>query len=101
MIIYNVTVNIEESVHDEWLNWMKQTHIPDVMGTGKFTSSRVLRILGDDDSGGKTYSVQYSCNNMNDFLEYEQQFAQALRAEHTARFKNKFVAFRTLLESVD
>jgi len=101
MIIYNVTVNIEDSVHDEWLTWMKQTHIPDVMRTGKFTTSRLLRILGDEDSGGKTYSVQYSCNNIKDFQEYEHDHAQALRAEFNAKFKDKFVAFRTLLESVD
>lgn len=101
MIIYNVTVNIEESMHTEWLEWMKQSHIPDVMRTGKFTSSRILRIIGDEDSGGKTYSVQYSCNSMNDFLEYEHHHAQALRAEHTAKFKDKAIAFRTLLETVD
>lgn len=101
MIIYNVTVNIEADVHDEWLAWMKELHIPEVMRTGKFTTSRILRIIGDEDSGGKTYSIQYSCNNMSDFLEYEHDHAQVLRAEHTAKFKDKFIAFRTLLEVVD
>lgn len=101
MIIYNVTVNIENSAHDEWLEWMKNVHIPDVMNTGKFISSRMLRIIGDDDSGGKTYSIQYACNSLSDFQSYEHDHAQALRAEHTAKFKDKFVAFRTLLESVD
>lgn len=101
MIIYNVTINIESELHDEWLSWMKETHVPDVMSTGKFIDSRILRIIGDEDSGGKTYSVQYTCNSMNDFLEYEHDHAQALRAEHTAKFKDKFVAFRTLLEVVE
>ena len=101
MILYNVTVNVEDSVHGEWLSWMKQTHIPDVMKTGKFTSNKIFRVLGDDDSGGKTYSIQYTCNSMNEFLEYEHNHAQALRAEHTAKFKDKIVSFRTLLESAD
>ena len=35
MYIYNVTTNIDESVHDEWLHWMKEIHIPDVLATGK------------------------------------------------------------------
>ncbi|MBT6440423.1 MAG: DUF4286 family protein, partial [Flavobacteriales bacterium] len=26
MIIYNVTVKINNEVHDEWLQWMKETH---------------------------------------------------------------------------
>ncbi len=101
MIIYNVTVNIEDSAHDEWMEWLKQSHIPEVMRTGKFTSYRIFRIIGDEESGGKTYCVQYTCDNMSDFLEYETQFAQALRTESQVKFKEKFIAFRTLLESVD
>jgi len=101
MILYNVTVNVEDSIHDEWLAWMKATHIPDVMKTGKFTSNKMFRLIGDEDSGGKTYSIQYSCNSMNEFLEYEHHHATALRNEHSAKFKDKFVSFRSLLESLD
>ena len=101
MIIYNVTVNIESDVQEEWLSWMRQSHIPDVMRTGKFTGFRVLRIIGDEESGGKTFSIQYTCNSMSEFLEYEHDHAHALRAEHATKFKDKFVAFRTLLEVVE
>jgi len=101
MILYNVTINVENSVHDEWLAWMKETHIPDVMKSAKFTSSRIYRLIGDEDSGGKTYSIQYSCNSMSDYLEYEHDHAKALREAHTAKFKDKFVSFRSILESVD
>lgn len=100
MIIYNVTVNIEHSAHDEWLKWMKELHIPDVMSKGVFTESRMLRLIGDEDSGGSTYAIQYSCISMDEFNRYEKDFADALRKEHTEKFKDKFVAFRTLLELV-
>lgn len=100
MIIYNVTVNIEQSVHDEWLSWMKNSHIPDVMRTGLFKESRILRVLGDEDSGGHTYSVQYTLENMDKYRQYEDVYAPALRGEFNSRYKNKFVAFRTLLETV-
>ena len=36
MIIYNVTINVENDTHDTWFKWMKETHIPDVMSTGMF-----------------------------------------------------------------
>jgi hypothetical protein len=35
MYIYNVTINIDESVHKEWLSWI-QNHIQDVLATGRF-----------------------------------------------------------------
>ena len=34
MIIYNVTINIDESAHDQWLNWLKTKHIGEVLATG-------------------------------------------------------------------
>ena len=100
MIIYNVTVNIEDSVHNEWLRWMREVHIPDVMNTGMFVENRILKVIGDEESGGSTYSIQYICKSMNEFRQYEEVFAPALRAEVNERYKDKFVAFRTLLEVI-
>ena len=58
MIIYNVTANIEESVHKEWLIWIKE-HIPQVLATGKFDKATLTKVLVEEDMGGVTYSVQY------------------------------------------
>jgi hypothetical protein len=101
MIIYNVTVNIEASVHEEWLQWMKTSHIPDLMRTGMFKDSRILRVLGDEDSGGLTYCVQYTLDDMEKFQQYEDIYAPAFRGEFNSRYQDKFVLFRTLLETID
>ena len=100
MIVYNVTVKIDTALHDEWKRWMLDVHMPDVMNTGCFISSRMLKVLTDDEPDGVTYSIQYTCNSMDRFLEYEHRHASALRAEHSRRYKDRFVAFRTLLEEV-
>ncbi|REJ85319.1 MAG: DUF4286 family protein [Bacteroidetes bacterium] len=100
MIIYNVTVNIDDSVHDEWITWMRSVHIPDVMNTGFFIENRMLRILGDEESGGHTYSIQYSCESMEKLKMYQEKYAPALQKAHSEKYKDKFVAFRTLLELV-
>lgn len=101
MIIYNVTVNIDSSVHEEWLRWMKDVHIPDVLKTGLFRENKILKVLGDEDSGGHTYSLQYSCMSMEDYKTYESRHAARLREEHAKKYKDKFVAFRTLLEVIE
>ena len=33
MIIYNVTVKIEAEAADEWVKWMKEEHMPELMKT--------------------------------------------------------------------
>ncbi|MCB0430521.1 MAG: DUF4286 family protein [Flavobacteriales bacterium] len=99
MIIYNVTVNIDDEVHDEWLEWMKSEHIPEVMATGAFIESRMARVLSDDPEG-KTYAIQYTCMTMNDYEKYREEHAPALQEKVLIRYKDRFVAFRTLLEVI-
>lgn len=99
MIIYNVTINIDHDVHDEWLAWMKEEHIPDVMSTGLFTDGRMMRVLADDD-GGRTYAIQYTAADMAHYERYRDGHASRLQAKTQERFGGRFVAFRTLLQVV-
>ena len=45
MYIYNVTINIDGSVHEEWLSWI-QDHIQDVLATGSFVAAKLTQDLG-------------------------------------------------------
>ena len=59
MIVYNVTIKISHSIHHDWLQWLKEEHIPDVINTGCFTHAVILRLMEVDDTEGPTYAVQY------------------------------------------
>ncbi|MEE2700241.1 MAG: DUF4286 family protein [Bacteroidota bacterium] len=99
MIIYNVTVSIDKAVEVEWLDWMKSTHIPDVINTGLFSQCKVSRVLAEE-MGGLTYTIAYSCKNMEEYNLYKEKHAAKLQEEHSKKFAGKFAAFRTLLEIV-
>lgn len=75
-------------------------HIPDVLNTGHFTGNQIAKVLVDDEDG-ITYSLQYRCDTMDDLQAYYRDHASRLQEEHALRYKDKFVAFRTLLELVD
>lgn len=98
MILYNVTVNIDKEVEEEWKEWMKNKHIPDVLATGLFIENKFFRLLQDEPQG-TTYSIQYFLESIEKFQEYEQNHAHQLQQEHMQKYGNKAVAFRTLLES--
>ncbi len=100
MIIYNVTVVIEESLEEDWVNWMKTKHIPDVMSTKRFISYKMCRIISNTDDG-ISYSIQYRCKDMKTLHEYQINEAPELQKEHADRYSGKFAAFRTLLEVID
>ena len=100
MILYNVTVNIDDSVHDEWLKWMKEVHVPDVMNTGMFVEIKICKIDGFSE-GGISYALQYLAPDQASYDRYQEEFAPALQAEHSKKFAGKFGAFRTVLEVID
>ena len=100
MIIYNVTVNIDATVHDEWLVWIK-AHIPRVLATGKFIDAKLTKVLIEEESGGTTYSVQYKAHSRAALDAYYAQDAEQLRQEGLKRFADKMLAFRTELEVID
>lgn len=100
MLIYNVTINIDESVHNEWLLWMRDKHIPDMLATGKFSHAKMVKVLVEEDMGGVTYSVQYTTKDRETLEAYYKEDAERLRKDGMALFADKFVAFRTELEVV-
>ncbi|MEC7770898.1 MAG: DUF4286 family protein [Bacteroidota bacterium] len=100
MLIYNVTINIDESVHDQWLDWMKDKHLPDMLATGKFSHAKMVKVLVEEDMGGITYSVQYTTQDRSTLEAYYKEDAERLRADAQKMFPNKFVAFRTELEVI-
>ena len=100
MIIYNVTTNIDESVHDQWINWMQQKHIPALLATGKFTTARLVKVLVEEEMGGKTYSVQYTTDSKETLQRYYEEDAPRFREEGQQLFGDKMLVFRTELELI-
>ena len=101
MYIYNVTSNVSDAVHDSWITWMKQKHIPQVLSVGTFYEAKLTRVLVEEDMGGKTYSVQYRAKTREDLDNYYENFADALRLEALKKFGENVLAFRTELEVID
>lgn len=98
MIIYSVTINIDDSVHEKWLQWMKNKHIPDMLATKKFMEAKMCKVMVEEEMGGTTYSIQYTCPDKSTLESYYQENATTMRMEGQKLFANKFVAFRTELE---
>lgn len=96
MILYNVTVSIDERVQEEWLNWMRTKHVPDVMATGCFVESRISRVHAEE-QGGLTFAISYLSPSEEKYNEYQNKHASELQKEHTEKYAGKFAAFRTLL----
>lgn len=101
MIIYNVTINIDESIHHDWLKWMQHKHINEVLATGLFTQAKLIKVLVEEEMGGTTYAVQYYTDSKSKLEDYYQNHAPRLRQEGLQLFGDKMLAFRTELEVME
>src|ERR1700712_2864638 len=100
MIVYNETLIVEESAYNEWLNYIKETHIPGIMATGYFQSYRILNVI-DSPNEGVTTCIQYNTGSEEQFARFYNLHLQQLHIIHNQRYENKFVLYSTLMEVID
>lgn len=101
MLIYNVTTKVDWSIAGEWLMWMQNIHIPEVMDTGCFTKHQFVRLLDVDEEEGPTYAAQYFVESKSIYNHYIDKYAPAFRTQINNKWGNKFIAFRSLMELID
>lgn len=101
MIVYNITIKADWSIHREWLQWMQEEYIPEIIATGLFNNYRIMRLLEVDESDGPTYAIQYEARRREDYETYLRQFSEALSRKAFARWGDKFVSFSSVLQIVN
>ena len=100
MIIYNVTIKVEQQIAGEWLQWLLSEHIPLVMSTAYFVDYKVVRLLEIDDSEGPTYAVQYYADSKANYNRYIDLHASKIRKLSSEKWGQKFIAFRSVMEVI-
>lgn len=100
MYIYNVTIKVVPEIEAEWIQWMKEEHMAEVVATGCFHSSQFLELLDPVDEEGKTFVAQYFTDDEALYAKYIEQYAPALRAKGYEQFGDRFIAFRSILKTL-
>lgn len=100
MILYNITINVSPDIEQDFIDWMKTIHIPEVLDTGIFHEHKFFRLIHDTEDGSTNYCIQYFTENLKMMMEYESKHAAQLQAKTQERYKDKAIAFRSLLETI-
>lgn len=100
-IIYNVTIKVANAIQHEWLQWLQEEHIPEVIATGCFTHAVIVRLLEVDDREGPTYAVQYHAESKAIYNSYISNHAPAMRQKSFDKWGDQFIAFRSVMQVVN
>lgn len=101
MFIYNVTTNVSWAIYDDWLEWMRQEHMPDVLKTGCFINYQLLKLHEQDETEGPIYVAQYFAESKALYNRYIELYANDFRKVISEKWGENIYAFRTLLEVVE
>ncbi len=99
-IIYSVTVKPNQNIEKDFIDWLKNEHIQDVVDTKCFDSSRFYKLLDQNEQDGSSYNIQYVTSSMERYFDYIHNFSNEMRQKGLEKFGDQFVAFRTVLKSV-
>ncbi|MEJ0030981.1 MAG: DUF4286 family protein [Bacteroidota bacterium] len=94
MIVYNVTFSVDKGISDEWISWMKETHIPKLLKEGMFESCKMLKVLSHDDEQTDAFAVQFFSKLVNGAEKYH------LNDDIQKRFGDRVLSYSTLLREV-
>ena len=100
MFIFNITTNIEWSIHNEWLQWMMNINIPRILNTNCFKKYQLVRLLETDETDGPTYALQLYTESKADYNRYIELYSAPIEQAATQLWGDKLVSFQTLMHIV-
>lgn len=101
MLIFNTTYKVSGSQNENWLNWIKEQHIPFMMSSGDFSKPQTTKIVGSEDNEGISYSVQFHIYDMTTLIQWHKEFATSFQNNCKAAFGEDVSFFSTVLEIVE
>jgi len=99
MIIYSITFAIEDGIEQEWISYMKEEYIANIMEIGLFNDFRFAKThpVSDVDTA---YNIQFRCESLTHLELFEKQHASEIDEKMVEKYKGKFGSFRMVLEEV-
>lgn len=101
MIIYNITLHIDNEVLADCLLYLKETYIPAALEGKVLNNPQLCRVMGHAGEEGSSYALQFQAENMHLLNEWQDKYGEGLNTLLSERFSDKVIGFTTLLEKLD
>ena len=101
MYSYNLTINVQPAVHEQWYDWVRTDFVPEMLATDAFVGYQLNRVISLGESNGRTYSLQFFCRDMKGVHQFQIKHGTRLQRLHSQRFGDQIVEFQSLMQIVD
>lgn len=100
MLIYNITMQAEWSIHEEWLQWIYDVYIPFAINSGCFAKYQLVKLLEVDEAEGPAYALQLYAQSKADYNRYTALYLPQIEQQSFEKWEGSLVSFATLMEVV-
>lgn len=100
MYTLNITSKVHHEITDDWVQWQKDKNIPAMMDTRLFSKYHFSHLLDHDDEEGQTFILQFTIASLDDYESFLQNHDDDFRQKTFHKWGDRFIAFRTLLETL-
>ncbi len=101
MLIFNITFLVSDKVHNTWLKWVREEHIPFMIDSTYFSQPQVARVVTSDKEDGTSFSVQFHVDDLRTLKQWNQEYSAKLKANCSQNFGTEVLFFTTVLELVE
>ena len=98
MILYNTTFVVDDTVHEEWIIWLKDSHIKDYLQSSCFLGARLGKVTSHVEPGMQTYSLQLFVNDDLTLDQFKNNFLSELQQSSLQKFGTKVLSFTSEME---
>lgn len=97
MIIYSITTALDPTVEHQWVEFMKESQIPAIMATEKFTDFRFVRVIPTEQIDA-SYNLQLRCKDIETLNNYKAFHEGEMLNNEAKKFQGKLAFFQSTLE---
>lgn len=101
MIILNTTFVISHTIYDAFVQWLKDVYVPAAMVTGLFSSSRISKILHNEDPRAVNIACELTCDSLSEAVRWHDDTASLLRDDMASHWGENALFFTTYLKRID
>lgn len=100
MLIFNTTLHLDDSIHNECLIFLKERYIPQAISNKMLEQPTLARIEAQHEKHGVSYAMQFKTQNIDILNNWAATIGEKLSEELNNKFGNKVAGFVTLLEEI-
>ncbi len=101
MYIFNTTYNVDNTVKEAFVDWLRATYIPLAIANSELSSPQLCRIITAEEIDGESFSLQFHVADRQSLERWYDSVGESLDISIEKLFGNKVLRFNTLLELFD